>query len=177
MFTEDEFPYVVTMTRGERSIAEMIAHERVAGRVLETIKKLARQIAENLQVLHAAGLVHGDIKPSNVLREQDSRELKLIDFDASAHLESSNDSAGACEDAEKCTVGRKAEGSSAYIPPEGARCLQEERSCLEAKCSYDCWMLGATIYELLTGESLFRRVQRVDSSDTIDESSKNDVIN
>ena len=176
-FTEDEFPYVVTMTRGERSLAEIIAHERVAGRELDTIKKLARQIAEDLQILHAAGLVHGDIKPSNLLREQDSRALKLIDFDASAHLGGLNATAGACgeEDIERCTVGHKAEGSSAYIPPEGANRLQEERPCLEAQCSYDCWMLGATIYELLTGCRLFSS-ERVDS-DAINPACLQDLIN
>ena len=83
------------MTRGERSLAEIIAHERVAGRDLETIKKLARQIAEDLQILHAAGLVQGDIKPNNLLSEQGSRALNLIDFDASAQLGGSNDSVGA----------------------------------------------------------------------------------
>ena len=53
--------------------------------------------------------------------------------------------------------------------------MHDKSLCLEAKCFYDCWMLGATIYELLTGCRLFNS-ERVDS-DAINPACLHDLIN
>jgi serine/threonine protein kinase len=42
------------------------------------------QIAEALREMHRAGVIHGDVKPLNIMRVGD--RMKLIDLDASVRL-------------------------------------------------------------------------------------------
>ncbi len=55
--------------------------ENIAGTEWATVKNVIGSIAEALNFLHDAGMIHGDLKPNNVVRI-DNR-YKLIDLDAS----------------------------------------------------------------------------------------------
>jgi eukaryotic-like serine/threonine-protein kinase len=101
----------------------------------------AIQIAEGLAHAHRHGIVHRDIKSSNVLFTEDG-QLKIADFG----LAKIAAEAGATE--AHSTSGR-AMGTPVYMSPEQARGQEvDERS--------DIFSLGILVFESITGEMPFR---------------------
>jgi len=89
------------------------------------------QVAEALVHAHARGVIHRDVKPSNIMLTRDGR-ARLLDFGLAAR-----------EGSAKLTRTGVAMGSLAYMAPEQVRgSAVDERS--------DVYALGVTLYELLT---------------------------
>jgi serine/threonine-protein kinase len=82
--------------------------------------------------IHAAGIIHRDVKPSNILVTTDGR-VKITDFGIARAL-----------DLARMTGGSTMLGTPAYLAPEGQR---DERS--------DLYALGVVAYEVLVGEPPF----------------------
>lgn len=91
----------------------------------------ARQILSGLQAIHAANVVHGDIKPLNVLINAEG-DAKLVDFGTSRRLED-------------VWVWTRRQGTEAYWAPEVA--FEEKRSLVS-----DIYSVGVLLYEMVTGE-------------------------
>lgn len=64
----DEYPYVLVLQRAARSLHEACAKERLARYDWRRVVSCMRDVAQCIQQLHDAGLVHGDIKQRNILR-------------------------------------------------------------------------------------------------------------
>jgi len=72
----DQPYYVSEMVHGE-SLAELIA---VGGRLpYIRAKNIAARVAEGLQAAHVRGIIHGNLKPRNILIGEKG-EIKLVDF-------------------------------------------------------------------------------------------------
>ncbi|GAA3829345.1 hypothetical protein GCM10023083_72900 [Streptomyces phyllanthi] len=95
-------------------------------------------LAEALRRVHAAGVLHRDIKPGNVLLGP-GRRVVLTDFGIAA-----------LHDARALTRAGVLIGSPEYIPPERATSRPTGPAA-------DLWALGATLCTALTGRSPFAR--------------------
>ncbi len=96
------------------------------------VRSLLEQIAQGLADAHAAGVIHRDMKPSNVLVTKDGC-AKIADFGIAMGL-----------DLTRVTGTSTMIGTPAYLPPEGPN---DERS--------DLYSLGIIAYELLSGAPPF----------------------
>jgi tetratricopeptide (TPR) repeat protein/tRNA A-37 threonylcarbamoyl transferase component Bud32 len=100
---------------------------------------IAAQVADGLAAAHAAGLVHRDIKPDNIMIDPATGRAKLMDFGLA------RDEAGD----ESLTREDILAGTPTHMSPEQARGLP-----LDGRS--DVYSLGVTLYECLTGEVPFR---------------------
>lgn len=132
---------------GELEETPFIAMRWVAGPTLLAIRgetsleqkvRLIAQVAEGLHAAHREGLIHRDVKPSNVLVERTDGGWKpwIADF-------------GIAQWSEGGLSGEIA-GTPAYLAPELLR------GGGQADRRVDVYGLGVTLYELLTGELPFR---------------------
>ena len=141
-------PNIVTVIdRGEQDGRQFIVFEFVEGQNLKELSaqgpldpreaiRLTLQVAHALSFAHARGLVHRDVKPQNVLLNDDG-QAKVTDFGIARSL-----------DVHGVTQTGTVLGTSDYIAPEQARGQKVDPKT-------DIYSLGAVLYELLTGEVPF----------------------
>ena len=103
---------------------------------------VARQAAKALLYAQSLiGLVHGDLKPANILLADDGR-IRLIDFGIAAVHDG--------KERFSTAVRSQVRGTPAYLAPE----LVERPAALS--WASDCYALGATLYHALAGRTLYR---------------------
>jgi hypothetical protein len=143
-----------------------IAYEYIPGRTLrESMRagavddqaaiEIAAQISEALAHAHARGIVHRDVKPSNVLLAQGLKtesvavDVRLLDF-------------GLAQMAEFDTLTALGDipGTLAYISPERLQGLT-------ATAAADVWAVGVLLWEALAGEHPFWGGDMVETSRSI----------
>jgi eukaryotic-like serine/threonine-protein kinase len=132
-----EVPYLVMEWLEGVTLAELVETRGVdAGEALS----VARQTAEALAYAHGFGVVHRDVKPSNlILRAGDLAQLRLIDFGVARPVGASF----------ALTRTGEAIGTPGYMAPEQVR----GHKTLDARA--DVFALGCLLYEALTGRRPF----------------------
>ena len=126
-----------------------IAYEYVGGRTLRDAMRsgdlrdgqaveAAAQILDGLAHAHSRGIVHRDVKPSNVLlAEDDGISVRLLDFGLAQF-----------DEAETLTAVGDVPGTLAYISPER---LRGEEACSAS----DVWAVGILLWEALAAKHPF----------------------
>ena len=70
-------PHVLVMERGERDLADIIAHNFVAGADKAKVAQIGRRMAECLLQLERAKRIHGDVKPRNAMEFRELLEAMI----------------------------------------------------------------------------------------------------
>ncbi len=99
------------------------------------------EIAKILSGLYTERIIHKDIKPSNILINPETKQVKLIDFGIASLLPKENS---------EIANPKVLEGTLAYISPEQTGRMNR---CVDYRT--DFYSLGVTFYELLTGQLPF----------------------
>ncbi|MFD7078203.1 serine/threonine-protein kinase [Nocardioides sp. NPDC059952] len=127
---DDDKPWLVMEYVEGKTLAHMVRDDGPLP--IEDAARLIGQIASALRSAHAAGIVHRDVKPANIVVGRADR-AKLTDFGIARGVDSQTTQTG------------QVTGSPAYLAPEiatGGR----------ATPASDMWSLGATLFQALTGE-------------------------
>jgi len=127
---EDGVPYIVMEYVEGETLADLIAQKSPLDP--DRAVDLVLQVCAGLEHAHAAGLVHRDIKPKNLLVRADDT-VKIADFGIARPL-----------DGTQVTQAGTVLGTAAYLAPEQA--LGER-----VTGAADIYSLGAVTYELLSG--------------------------
>ncbi|MFF4403477.1 serine/threonine-protein kinase [Streptomyces sp. NPDC001262] len=126
---------VMELVRGQ-SLADVLEHEGVLDP--KEAARVGAAVLRALQAAHAAGVLHRDVKPANVLLE-DTGRVVLTDFGIAL-----------VEGAGTLTRTGDLIGSPDYLSPERAL---GQRPGIPS----DLWSLGTTLYAAVEGVSPFRR--------------------
>ncbi len=147
----DGVRFIATEFIDGQTIHELIARQELT---LAEILDIATQIVSGLATAHAAGIVHRDIKPDNIMRRGDGL-VKILDFGIAKLLEvptSNTQPAGQAMFTETGVV----VGTVGYMSPEQARGLAiDERT--------DIWSFGVVLYQMLTHRLPFKGATRMDT--------------
>jgi tetratricopeptide (TPR) repeat protein/TolB-like protein len=131
--------------------------------------ELGHQIADGLAAAHESGVVHRGIKPENVIIAEDGY-AKVIDFGLAKLLEPSAHSADASAEVgtKLNTKEGKVLGTVAYMSPEQAR-----GESVDART--DIFSFGIVLYEMLTGQSPFRKENVAESLSAVVNQTPTDI--
>src|SRR6185503_1535674 len=161
--------YEIGELQGEAGAQGFIAMEYVPGQTLgeyvrsrqpgvAEILEIVAQVADALAEAHGRGVVHRDVKPSNVMVTED-RRVKVLDFGLAKYVPLAGEASGTWSRAPEALQGGLV-GTVAYMSPEQARGR-------ETDARSDVFSLGVVLYEMLAGRPPFEGETVVDVLDAI----------
>ncbi len=132
---QDEFVYLALQLVEGGTLRQRIATQRIS---IQVACQYIAQIARALHHAHLQGIIHRDVKPSNMLLDEERTDRILLSgFDPAKHVNTSG-----------VTSFRYFERAPEYISPEEAQGgTVDQRS--------DIYSLGCSLYEALAGRSIF----------------------
>ncbi|MDI1447274.1 AAA family ATPase [Polyangium sp. 6x1] len=124
---------------GFQSVDQVLAKK---GRLpLSAGLRFGRCLARVLEGVHAAGVMHKDVKPQNVLVDDTCEQITLLDFGIASLLS---------QEATEASIPEALDGTLAYISPE-----QTGRTARALDTRTDLYSLGVTLFEVLSGRRPF----------------------
>lgn len=120
-------PFLVMEFVSGKNLEQLLAHSPIP---FADAAVWAADIASALSCAHRAGVIHGDVKPSNIRVTEDGR-VKLVDF-------------GVARFATQATGSDRVLGTPAYLSPEQIEGKKQDGRS-------DLFSLGVVLYEMITG--------------------------
>lgn len=130
-------PYIVMEYIDGRNLADALKARGLMA--VDEVRAVIAGVADALAAAHAKGIIHRDVRPANVLREEHTSRIVLTDFGIAAFLDSGSETT-----TQLTTVGHRI-GDPRYMSPEH---LDGEPLTEQS----DVYSLGVLGYVLLTGE-------------------------
>jgi serine/threonine protein kinase len=113
----------------------------------ETAVRIALQAARGLTAAHRIGIIHRDVKPGNLMLDEEDGEIivRVCDFGIAKRMGG---------ESELTTTGSQL-GTPDYVSPEQLKSSKhvDERT--------DVWSLGATLYQMLCGAAPYAHIESV----------------
>ncbi|MCL6603212.1 MAG: diguanylate cyclase [Paenibacillus sp.] len=128
-----------------RSLKRTMADEKLN---LDAVLKLCIKIVDILGVIHEQRVIHKDIKPSNIIWNQEIDRVQVIDFELAVKLS---------KEKKEFQNSGVLEGSLSYISPE-----QTGRMNRNIDYRTDYYSLGVCLYEMVTGIKPFESEEMLD---------------
>jgi serine/threonine-protein kinase len=132
----DATPYLVMRLVKGRTMRERLKGEAM---LAELALPVLKDVVSALAAAHAIGIVHRDVRPENVLWDEENDKALLVDFGVSALFASTGVKLTAVNSTERLY------GDPKYLSPEQIR---DEVLTVQA----DVYSFGVLAYELLTGQ-------------------------
>lgn len=111
--------------------------QQLGGKIpIESIRRFSYQTLTALSFLHRSGIIHADVKPDNLLINEQLDCVKLGDFGCSVRI-------------------AKAQTPSPYLASRYYRAPELILGCDDWTEAVDVWALGCTLFEFYTGSVLF----------------------
>jgi eukaryotic-like serine/threonine-protein kinase len=120
-------PFLVMEFVSGKNLEQLLAHSSIP---FASAAVWAADIASALDCAHRAGIIHGDVKPSNI-RVTENDQVKLIDF-------------GVARFASQVSGSDRVLGTPAYLSPEQIEGRKQDGRS-------DLFSLGVVLYEMITG--------------------------
>jgi eukaryotic-like serine/threonine-protein kinase len=138
--TEQDEPFVVTELLSGETLEELV--DRSGPLTPTEAVQTLLPILDAIEAAHASGIVHRDVKPSNIFLAHTNHRVqpKLLDFGIARWVD---------EKTRNTTTGSIV-GTPDYMSPEQAR------GSRDVGMATDIWSFSATLYEALTGSVPFR---------------------
>jgi eukaryotic-like serine/threonine-protein kinase len=120
-------PFLVMEFVSGKNLEQILAHSTIP---FSSAAVWAADIASALACAHRAGIIHGDVKPSNI-RVTENEQVKLVDF-------------GVARFASQVSGSDRILGTPAYLSPEQIEGRKQDGRS-------DLFSLGVVLYEMITG--------------------------
>jgi serine/threonine protein kinase len=120
-------PYLVMEFVSGKNLEQLLAHSPIP---FASAAIWAADLASALSSAHRAGIIHGDVKPSNIRVTEDDK-VKLVDF-------------GVARFASQVSGSDRVLGTPAYLSPEQIEGRKQDGRS-------DLFSLGIVLYEMITG--------------------------
>lgn len=131
-------PVLITEHIGGESLAQVMRNHQLS---IRDALRIGIAITSGLDYLHARHIIHRDINPANIVYNQVTGQLRIIDLGIATALSSAT---------VRIEPNGSLEGTLEYLAPE-----QSGRTNRSIDYRADFYALGATLYELLTGRPPF----------------------
>ncbi len=141
-------PYVVMPYIAGPTLARRLLAVRGPLALDETISYVT-QVASALDYAHAHGVIHRDVKPSNLLLNSDFSSIYLTDFGIASLQDGGERLLGPVGDPTTLTIAGTTIGTPSYMAPE-----QIKGEAVGP--ATDIYALGVVAYQLVTGETPFQ---------------------
>ncbi|XP_012590532.1 PREDICTED: mitogen-activated protein kinase 11 [Condylura cristata] len=142
VFTPDESlddftDFYLVMPFMGTDLGKLMKHERLSE---DRVQFLVFQMLKGLKYIHAAGVVHRDLKPGNLAVNEDC-ELKILDFGLARQADSE---------------------MTGYVVTRWYRAPEVILNWMHYTQTVDIWSVGCIMAEMLTGKTLFKGSDHLD---------------